>query len=159
MGHNRNTNPKQGFNVISACTNTWKETMTGWHKKQEDRILGLEQQEHTLNNVCQKSQRSFGKLQEDFVKLDEMVSWHEIIIPKLREDVGTSIRKVNSVLAEVKRKMEEFQEWIKYVKPMDMTTEISMKIVNSSNEIMLDRSPATTMETVGEQVEQLEGVV
>ena len=55
--------------------------------------------------------------------------------------------------------MEEFQEWIKYVKPMDMTTEISMKIVNSSNEIMLDRSPATTMETVGEQVEQLEGVV
>ena len=34
-GNNLNTNPKEGFNVISACTDTWKETMTGWHNKQE----------------------------------------------------------------------------------------------------------------------------
>ena len=93
------------------------------------------------------------------MKLIEMVSQHEIIIPKLREEVGTSIQRVNSVLAEVDRRMEEFQEWINYVKPMDMTTEIPMEIINSLNEIILDRSPATSMEYVGEQVEQLEEVV
>ena len=71
MGHNLNTNPKQGFNVISACTNTWKETMTAWHKKQKDIILGLEQQFHTM---YQESQCSFWKLQKDFVKLDEIGS-------------------------------------------------------------------------------------
>ena len=27
LGHNLNTNPKEGLNVISACTDTWKETM------------------------------------------------------------------------------------------------------------------------------------
>ena len=34
LGHNLNTNPKVGFDVISACTDTWKETMTAWHNRQ-----------------------------------------------------------------------------------------------------------------------------
>ena len=73
--------------------------------------------------------------------------------------MGTSICKVNSFLVEVNRKMEEFQEWINYVKPTNTTTEIPLEIVNSLNEIILDRSPATSMESVCERVEQLEGVV
>ena len=44
-------NPKEGYNVISACTDTWKETMTVWHNKQEDRIQGLEHQLHMMNNA------------------------------------------------------------------------------------------------------------
>ena len=40
MGHNLNTNPQEGFNVISGCTDTWNETMTGWHNKQEDSGVG-----------------------------------------------------------------------------------------------------------------------
>ena len=80
--------------------------------------------------------------------MDEMVSPHELVIPKLREEVGTTLMKVNSVLAEVDRKIEEFQEWINNVKPMDMTTEIHMEIVNSLNEIILNNSPSTTMESV-----------
>ena len=82
-----------------------------------------------------------------------------MIIPKLQEEVGTPLGKVNSILEGVDRKMEEFQEWVNYVKPTDKTTKIPMEIVNILNEIILDRSPATSMESVCERVEQLEGVV
>ena len=82
-----------------------------------------------------------------------------MIIPKLQEEMGTPLGKVNSILEEVDRKMEEFQEWVNYLKPTDMTTKIPMEIVNTLNEIILDRSPSTTMESVGHGVEQLEGVV
>ena len=147
LGHNLNTNPKEGFNVISACTDTWKETMTAWHNKQEGRFLGLEHQLSLMNNA----------FQEDLKKLDHMESQHEAIIPIIREEVQSSLRKVNSVLAEVDRKMEELQDWVNYVKPNDMTTKIPMEILNSLNEIILDRSPAATMESVRQRVEQLEG--
>ena len=69
-GQNLNTNPKEGFNVISECTDTWKETMTGWHNRQEERILSLEHQLNLVNNALQESQISF-------------VNGHEAIIPKI----------------------------------------------------------------------------
>ena len=68
-----------------------------------------------------------------------MVSRHEVIILKLQAEVGTSLRKLNSILAEVDGKMDAFQEWVNYVKPTDMTTQIPMEIVNSLNEMILDR--------------------
>ena len=114
---------------------------------------------NTTNNISRESQHSLRRLQEDFLRLDEKVSQHDIIIPKLREEVDLSILKVNSVMAEVDRKMVELKEWINYVKPTDTTKEIPMEIVNSLNKIILDKSPTSTMESVSERVEQLEGVV
>ena len=66
LGNNLNTNPKEGFNVISACTDTWKETMTAWHNRQEERILKLEQQLIQMNNAIQGSQQCLIKLKEDY---------------------------------------------------------------------------------------------
>ena len=79
----------------------------------------------------------------------------QAIIPKIQEEVGSSLRKVNSVLVEVDRKMEEFQDWVNYVKPTDKTAEIPMEIVNALNDIIMDKSPATSMEYVYEHVEHL----
>ena len=59
LGYNPNMNPKEGFNVISACTDTWKEMMTGWHNRQEERILSLEHQLNQVNNAFLESQTSF----------------------------------------------------------------------------------------------------
>ena len=73
--------------------------------------------------------------------------------------MGSSLRKVNSVLAEVDRKMEEFQDWVNYVKPTDMTVEIPMEIVNTLNDIIMDRSPVASLEYVCECVDYLEGAV
>ena len=73
--------------------------------------------------------------------------------------MGSSLRKVNSVLAEVDRKMEEFQYWVNYVKPTYMTVEIPMKIVNTLNDIIMDKSPAASIEYVHERVEHLEGAI
>ena len=36
-----------------------------------------------MNGAFQESQRAVGRLQDDFTKLDEMVSQHELVIPKL----------------------------------------------------------------------------
>ena len=58
LGHNLNANPKEGFDAISACTDTWKENMTAWHNKQEERILNLEIQLSVMSYTIQGSQTS-----------------------------------------------------------------------------------------------------
>ena len=80
-----------------------KENMAGWHNRQEERILKLEDQLNLMNNAFLESQTLFLNLQEEFRRLNDMVSQHEAIIPKIPEEVGSSLRKVNSVLAEVDR--------------------------------------------------------
>ena len=42
LGHNLNVNPKEGFAIVSACTDIWKETMMSRHSNQEERIISLE---------------------------------------------------------------------------------------------------------------------
>ena len=70
--------------------------------------------------------------------------------PKLQEKVGSSVSIAKYCMAEVDRKMEEFQEWVNYVTPRNITSGIPREIVDSLNEIILDKSPASTMESVSE---------
>ena len=44
LGKDGYVNPRQGLAVISAYTDTWKETMTARFNSQEERILALESQ-------------------------------------------------------------------------------------------------------------------
>ena len=39
LGHNLDANPKEGFAIVSACTDTWKETMMSRQSNQEERII------------------------------------------------------------------------------------------------------------------------
>ena len=110
-------------------------------------------------NICRESQHSLGRLQEEFLRLDEKFSQHEIDIPKLQEEVSWSVLMAKSIMAKVDRKMVEFQEWVNYVKHTNVTTGVQREIVDSLNKIILDISPASTMESVSERVEQLEGVI
>ena len=137
LGHNLNANPKEGFDVISAGTDTWKETMTLRHNRQEERILNLAHQLSIMSINIQGSQNSLLKLQADFRRLDYMVIQHEMISPGL-----------HSVLAKVNKRMEEFQEYIKHIRPTDKNTDIPMVIVKSLNELIQDNAPSATMEIV-----------
>ena len=42
LGHNLNENPREGFAIVSVCTDTWKDTMISRNKNQKERILTLE---------------------------------------------------------------------------------------------------------------------
>ena len=121
--------------------------------------MGLETQLSTANHLWKESQHSLGKLQEEILKLNKKVSQYEIDIPKLQETGGSLVSTANFLMEEVERKMEEFQEWVNYVTPKNVTLEIPQKIVDSLNEIILDKSPASTMKLVSELVEHLEGIV
>ena len=104
----------------------------------------------TANKLWRESQPSLGRLQEEFLKLNKKVSQYEIDIPKLQEKVGSLVSIANSLMVEVERKMEEFQEWVNYVTPKNVTLGIPREIVDSLNEILLDKSPASIMESVSE---------
>ena len=104
-----------------------------WNKKQEDRILGLELQLSTVNNLWKESQCSLGRIKEEFLSLNKKVLQYEIDIPKLQEKVGMSVSMAKSLMAEIDRKMEEFKEWVNYVTPGNVTTGIPREIVDSLN--------------------------
>ena len=79
--------------------------------------------------------------------------------PILQETVGASVSTASSFVKEVGRKMEEFQEWVNYVTPKDVTSEIPKEIINSLNKIILEKTPTSARELVNECVEHLEGLV
>ena len=128
-----------------------------WNKKQEDRIVSLELS--MVNSLWKESQISLGKLQEEVSRLSSKVLQYEIDMPKLQETIEVLVPTASSLVEEVERKMEEFQEWVNYVTLKDVTSEIPKEIVDSLNEIILERSPASNMELVNEPVEHLEGIV
>ena len=68
-----------------------------------------------MTNTIQGSQTSFLGLQGEFRQIDDIVTQHETIIPRLRLEVESSSRRVNSVLSSVEEKMKEFEVWINEV--------------------------------------------
>ena len=159
LGHKPNANPREGFDVSVACADTWRIASSEWNKKQEDRIMSLEIQLNTVNALWKESQRSLGKIQEEVSKLNSKVLQYEIYIPKLQETVGVLVSMASSLVEEVGKKLEEFQEWVNYVTLKDVTSEIPKEIVDSLHKIILEKTPASTRELVNEPFEHLEGLV
>ena len=155
LRHNLNANTNEGFAIVSACADIWKETMTSRHNNQEERILGLEHNLLVMTNTIQGSQTSFLELQAELRRMDEMVTQHETIIPRLRLEVESSSRRVNSVLSSVEERMKEFEVWINEIRWSNMEAEISMEIVNSLNKIIQESAPSVAVEIMQQQVKEL----
>ena len=66
MGNNLNETPREGFIIVSACTDTWKDTMISRHNNQEERILSLEHSLLVMINTIQGSQTLFLGLQAEY---------------------------------------------------------------------------------------------
>ena len=114
---------------------------------------------NTLTALWKESQYSLGRIQEEVSRLNSKVVQYETDMHKLQETVGSWVSMTSSLIEEVGKEMEEFQEWVNYVTPKDVTSEISKEIVDSLNEIILEKTPASTRELVNEPVEHLEGLV
>ena len=121
LGHNLNENPREGFAIVSACTDTWKDTMILRHNNQEEKILSLEHNLLVMNNTM------FLGLQAEYRRMNEIITQCETIIPGLRLEVETSSQRVNSVLSSVKERMKEFGIWINKVRQYNMDTGIPME--------------------------------
>ena len=86
-----------------------------------------------MNNTIQGSQTLFLGLQAEFKRMDEIITQHETLIPRLCLEVENSCSRVNSVLSSVEERMKEFETWINKVRQSNMDTGIPMEIVNSLN--------------------------
>ena len=129
--------------------------MTTRHSNQEERIISLDHHLLVVNNTIKGSQTPFLGLQAEFRRLDEMGTWHETVVPRLRLEVEFSSRRVNSVLSSVEERMKEFKTWINEVRQTDMDTKIPMEIVNSLTEIIQESAPLVAVEIMCQQVEEL----
>ena len=103
MGNYLNENPREGFAIVSACTDTWKDTMISRQNNQEERILSLEHSLLVMNNNIQVSQTLFSGLQADYSRMGEIVTQHETIILRLRLEVETSSRRVTLSCLQLRR--------------------------------------------------------
>ena len=61
-----------------------------------------------VNNTIQGSQTLFLELQAEFRRIDEIITQHETIIPRLHLEVETSSQRVKSALSSVEERMKEF---------------------------------------------------
>ena len=112
-----------------------------------------------MTALWKEYQYSLWRIQEEVSRLNSTVSQYETDIPKLQETVRASVSMASSLVEEVGKKMEEFQEWVNYVTSKDVTSEIPKEIIDSLNEIILEKTPASTRERVNERVEHLEDLV
>ena len=83
--------------------------MISRHSSLEERILRLEHNLLVMTNTIQGSQTSFLGLQAEHKRMNEIITQHETIIPRLRLEVESSSRRVNSVLSSVAERMKEFE--------------------------------------------------
>ena len=109
-------NPREGLAVISAYTDTWKETMTVKFNDQEERLLGLENQVSSFKNTVERYEDSVMGFRNEVTKLNKMLDHHKRTVPSWRREIETSLGKVNSVLSKVEDRMEEFMIWISHIK-------------------------------------------
>ena len=56
---NLNENPREGFAIVSACTDTWREMMSSRCNSQDERLLKLEHSILAMNNAVQGSHSLF----------------------------------------------------------------------------------------------------
>ena len=84
---------------------------------------------NTVTALWKESQCSLGRIQEEVSRLNSKVLQYEIDIPKLQKTVGASVSTASSLVEEAGKKMEEFQEWVNYVTPKDVTSEIPKEFV------------------------------
>ena len=82
-----------------------------------------------------------------------MVTQDETSLPRLRQKMETSSRRVNTVLSSVEERMKEFEIWISEVRKSNMNTKIPMEIVNLLNEIIQERAPSAAVEVMRQQSE------
>ena len=87
---NLNENPREGFAIVSACTDTWRETMTSQYNSQEERLLKLEHSLLAMNTAIQGSHSIFLGLQAECKRIDAVITQHETLLPRLRHEVETS---------------------------------------------------------------------
>ena len=83
----------------------------------------------------------FVGLKAEYRRMDEIITQHETLIPRLCLEVENSCSRVNSVLSSVEERMKEFETWINKVRQSNMDTGIPMEIVNSLNEIIQEGAP------------------
>ena len=83
--------------------------MISRHNNQEERRLSLEHNLLVMTNTIQGSQTPFLGLQAEHKRMNEIITQHETIIPRLRLEVESSSRRVNSVLSSVAERMKEFE--------------------------------------------------
>ena len=146
LGKDGYVNPREGLAVISAYTDSWKDTMTARYNDQEEILLRLENQLFSSRNTVERYENSFKGFQNEVIKLNKMVDHHERTMPSWRREIETSLGKVNSVLNKVEDRMEEFMIWISHIKESNWNKEILADIVNSLQELIQDTSAASSVE-------------
>ena len=77
LGKDGHINPREGLAVISAYTDTWKDTMIARFNDQEERLLGLENQAINSRNTIARYENSFMGFHKEVIKLNEIIKHHE----------------------------------------------------------------------------------
>ena len=81
--------------------------MTSQYKSQEERLLKLEHSLLVMNTAIQGSHSLFLGLQAKSRRIDAVITQHETLLPRLRHEVETSSRRVNTVLSSVEERVRE----------------------------------------------------
>ena len=153
LGKDGDINPREGLAVISAYTDTWKDTMIARFNDQEERLLGLENQAINSRNTIARYENSFMGFCKEVIQLNEMIKHHEKTVPSWRREIEASLGNVNMVLSTVENRMEEFMVWISHFKESNRNEELPADVVNSIQELIQDTSAASSVKDLRLQVE------
>ena len=98
-------------------------------------------------------------IQAEHRRIEELVTQHEKIIPRLNHKVEISSKRVNTTLSSVEERLRDFKVWINEVKQSIVNTEVPKENVNSLNDIILEGALSTIIEVIKQRVEELSQVI
>ena len=84
-----------------------------------------------------------------------MIKHHEKTVPSWRREIEESLGNVNMVLGKVEGRMEEFMVWINHFKESNRNEDIPADVMNSIQELIQDKSAASSVKDLRLQVEEI----
>ena len=138
-------NPRERLAVISAYTDTWKETMIARFNNQEERLLGLEDQAINSRNTISRYEDACTVFKMEVVKLNEMIKYHERTVPSWRKEIDESLGNAKMILGKVENRMEEFMVWINHFRETNRNEDIPVEVINSLQELIQDTSAVSSV--------------
>ena len=127
--------------MSAACADAGRISLSEWNKKQEDRIRTLEIQLNAVTALWKESQHSLARIQEEVSRLSSKVLQYDMDIPRLQETVGASVSRRRG-----REKDGRVPGMGNYVTPKDVTSETPKEIVDSLNEIFLEKTLTSARE-------------
>ena len=126
-----NQNLMIGFNVVTACSDNWRQSMRTYLTGHDDRLSKLKHTLSTMRSSVGTAQAIYSEIGKVQKTISSVIDQQESTSYNLNQEAQASDRRARSMQSSVERRMGELGERINEIRDSDVNSGIPPSIINS----------------------------